>query len=492
MEIALVTLVTYSFIGVAVGIVFGAIPGLNGGMIMALTLPLTYYMDPVSSQSLLIGMYVGSVSGGLISGILIGVPGSPTSVMTTLDGHAMSRQGKAGEALALGISASFVGGVLAWLVLALLSRPLAKAALSFGDFEIFALVMTGVLMISAVGAGSLLKALLAASLGILCALPGLDPIDATPRLTFGIPELQSGFSLVPVVLGIFAIAPVFHGIITGRGLVDAAPQPVSLGSTIRSFVKIRHYPGNLLRSSAIGTFIGALPGVGAAIGAIVAYSVARISSKTPESFGKGEPAGVVASESANNATVMGALIPMITLGIPGSAADVILLAALTLNNVQPGPMMIVNAPDTFYGIIQSALVANFAMVLLMVLASKYLVSVLRVPGHVLAPAIMVFCMVGTVTYSNNPFELLVLIGFSVLGLLMLASGLPLPAFVIGFVLTPIGEQSFRAAMMASEGSLLPFVTRPIPLTLLLLCLAALVWSTWSALKARRARDKVFG
>jgi len=487
MEIFLSTitmaLVVFSMTGMLVGVVAGAIPGLNGGMAMALTLPLTFYMDPVSAQGLLIGMYVGGVSGGLISGILIGIPGSPTAVMTTLDGHAMAKKGQASRALALGIGASFVGGMLGWLVLAFLSAPLAAVALKFGNFETTALVITGILLIAAVGSGSLSKALLAGALGALCSIPGLDPIDATPRLTLGIADMQSGFGLIPVILGIFAFAPILHDLLTNR---TAAPQQVSTTTNLRRhFFAVLTYPGNLIRSSVIGTAIGALPGVGAAIGAIVSYSIARITSKRPETFGSGEPEGIVAAEAANNATVMGALIPMIALGIPGSAADVILIAALTLQNVQLGPLMIIDHPKEFYGIISAALIANFAMLFFMILASRHLLIVLKMPKYILTPTILFFCMVGTLTYSNNPFELWVFFGFAAVGLIFLSSGIPLPAFIIGFVLTPIGEEAVRAAMMESRGSLMPFVTRPVPLVLLSLSLLAVLWAASQELKKRK-------
>lgn len=487
MEILLSTitveLIFYSMTGMLVGVVAGAIPGLNGGMAMALALPLTFYMNPVTAQGLLIGMYVGGTSGGLISGILIGVPGSPTSVMTTLDGHAMAKKGQASRALALGIGASFVGGILGWLVLAFLSAPLAAVALGFGNFETTALVITGILLIAAVGSGSLSKALLAGALGALCSLPGLDPIDATPRLTFGFKDLQSGFGLIPVILGVFAFAPILHDFLSNR---TVAQQEASSTSNIKKHLfAVFRYPGNLIRSSAIGTAIGALPGVGAAIGAIVSYSVARITSKKPETFGSGEPEGVVAAESANNATVMGALIPMISLGIPGSAADVILIAALTLQNVQLGPLMIIDHPEEFYGIISAALIANFAMLFFMLLSARHLLLVLKLPRYILTPTILFFCMVGTLTYSNNPFELWVFFGFTAVGLIFLSAEIPLPAFIIGFVLTPIGEEAIRAAMMESRGSLMPFVTRPVPLLLLSVSLLAVVWAASQEIKKRR-------
>ena len=478
MEIFLSTitseLILFSMIGMLVGVIAGAIPGLNGGMAMALTLPLTFYMEPVSAQGLLIGMYVGGVSGGLISGILIGVPGSPTSVMTTLDGHAMAKKGEAPRALSLGIGASFIGGIMGWLILAFLSVPLAAVALNFGNFETTALVITGILLIAAVGTGSLSKALLAGALGALCSIPGLDPIDATPRLTMGIKDLQSGFSLIPVILGVFAFAPILHDLLTSK---SAPPPQISATNNMKKyFFEVLKYPGNLFRSSLIGTAIGALPGVGAAIGAIVSYSIARITSKNSKAFGSGEPEGIVAAEAANNATVMGALIPMISLGIPGSAADVILIAALTLQNIQLGPLMIVDHPKEFYGIISAAMIANFAMLFFMVLASRHLLIVLKMPRYILTPAILFFCMVGTLTYSNNPFELWVFFGFAGVGMVFLSAGIPLPAFVIGFVLTPIGEEAVRAAMMESNGSLMPFITRPVPLVLLSLSLLAVLWA----------------
>ena len=372
----------YSVLGVSLGLFFGAMPGLNQGVLMALTLPLTFYMDSNYAQFLLIGMYVGGVSGSMVTGVTLGIPGSPSSVMTTFDGHGLAKKGRASEALALGVTASFVAGMISWLILATISVPLARFAITLTGFEFSALIFGGLLMIASAGGGNFWKGLIAGFMGVLVALVGLDPVSNQSRFTFGIEKFDNGFSIFPVMLGIFAIGHLI-GDIQKQG---NAPRQVDVRfkDLLASVGGVFRYWGNLIRSSLIGTWIGILPGIGANIGSVVAYTVTRNLSKNPEKFGTGEKEGVVASEAGNNATIGGALIPMITLGIPGSAADVILMAALIFHNIDPGPLMMFEHPDTFFGIVATYFIANVLMFILLLSTCRYLGKLGDIPRHILA------------------------------------------------------------------------------------------------------------
>lgn len=468
----------FCVLGVILGVLAGALPGINGGTLMALALPLTFYMQPLDAQILLIGMYMGDVSGGMIASTLIGVAGSPSSIMTTLDAYPMARKGRAARALGIAIGAQFFGAMVSWLVLAFVAEPLGRLGVKFGPFEMFALVLFGLVMICAVGGSSFINALIAGLLGILCALVGLDPVDGQPRLTFGIDALQNGLNLVPVILGIFAIAPMLADELLPEGQGQKQSFTARLPDIVRSIGVVRHYGVDLLRSSAVGTVVGLLPGIGAAIGATVSYSVARLSSRHPEKFGTGAEQGVISSEGAASATVSAALVPMISLGLPGSTADAFLLAALMIQAIQPGPLLVVEHPDIFFGIIGAALLSVIVTLPIVLVASVSLANVLRVPRHLLTAAVIAFCIIGTYVSANSVSELWTLVAFSVIGLVMLLSRLPLPAFVIGFILGPMAESSLRTGLMISHGSMLPLLERPIPLALLVMSVVAASWIGW--------------
>lgn len=470
----------FCLLGVILGVLAGALPGINGGTLMALSLPLTFYMQPLDAQVLLIGMYMGDVSGGMIASTLIGVAGSPSSIMTTLDAYPMARQGRAARALGIAIGAQFLGAMASWLVLAFVAEPLGRLGVKFGPFEMFALVLFGLVMICAVGGSSFINALIAGLLGMTCALVGLDPVDGQPRFTFGIDALQNGLDLVPVILGIFAIAPMLADELLPESKGQHQTYTARLSDIVRSIGVVLRFPVDLLRSAGIGTIIGLLPGIGAAIGATVSYSMARLTSRNPQQFGTGAEEGVISSEGAASATVSAALVPMISLGLPGSTADAFLLAALMIQAIQPGPLLVVEHPDIFFGIIGAALLAVIVTLPVVLLSSVSLANVLRVPRHLLTVAVIAFCIVGTYVSSNSLSELWTLVAFSVIGLLMICNRMPLPAFVIGFILGPMAESSLRTGLMSSHGSLLPMIARPIPLALIVMSVVAAVWVWWRA------------
>ncbi|MBV7377599.1 tripartite tricarboxylate transporter permease [Maritimibacter dapengensis] len=458
----------YIALGSVLGVTVGAIPGLGAAMLISLMLPLTYYMDSTIAIIFLVSIYVGSVTGGLISATLLRMPGTPSAIMTTLDGYPMAMKGQAGRALSLGIFASFVGGLISWGFLALLSPPLAKLALGFGPYEYLALVIMALVTISAVSSGSLMTGLIGAMIGFAIAMVGPDVASATMRLTFDSDALNTGFRLLPTLLGVFVISQVIEDILDQKPVAQQASARLRdvmprLGDTFRHGV-------NLIRSSVIGTWIGILPGVGSAVAAIVSYSVARTSSKTPEEFGTGSEEGIVAAESANNASVNGALVPLIALGIPGSVVDAILIGALTIHDLQPGPGLFTNRPEVAYGVITSAFIANIFVFILMLLGSGLIARLCTIPKSFLLPSVVFFCVVGVYSSTSSMFDVWVMFAFGIFGYALRRFGIPIGTFVLGYILAPIGESELRQGLMLYDGSLAPLFTRPFALGFLFIAL----------------------
>ena len=453
-------------VGTSLGIIVGAVPGLTGAMLIALTLPLTYSMDAGNAMILLVSMYVGSISGGLITATLLRMPGTPASVMTTLDGYPMAQAGRAGRALTLSIMASFAGGLVSWVFLISLSKPMAELSTKFGPFEFFSLVMMALVLIASVGGKSLSASLFSGLLGILCAMPGVAEATGEVRLTFGFEELNGGLKLLPVLIGLFALSQVINEVLR----IDHSMEQVPLARQ-RLFPTIADWQihaGNMLRSSIIGTWIGILPGIGANIGSVAAYSTARTFSKTPEQFGHGSEEGIIASEAANNATVGGALIPLVAMGIPGSVIDAILLGALVLHGLQPGPLLFQQSPELILTIMGTYLISNIFMFLFLVLAVRQIARLTDVPRAFLIPVILTFCVIGSYALGNRMFDVWIMLIFGLVGFGMEKLQIPLAPFVIGFVLGPVAETNLCAGLMASGGSYLPLITRPMSAVFLLI------------------------
>lgn len=463
----------YCLLGVMLGIVVGAIPGLNGTMLITLSLPLTLYMDTELALVMLVAMYVGSVSGGQVSAILLRIPGTPAAVVTTLDGYPMARAGQPSRALALSISASLAGGVISWVFLVLLSPQLARWSINFGPWEFFCLMLMALVLIAAVSKGSYLKGLLSGFLGILVSLPGTDLASGVKRLTFGIPDLAAGFSTLPVLLGIFALGQIFAEAVNPSRSVERVGvkgfiSPLGLGDWLNHGV-------NLVRSSVIGTFVGILPGIGASIASIFAYTTARNFSREPERFGQGSEEGIVASEAANNASVGGALVPLVAMGIPGSVIDAVLLGALIMHGFAPGPTLFTTDPGLVYAIVASCLVATIMMFVAMSGLSGLLVRLVDVPRHILLPAVTILCIFGALASGNKLFDVWVMLGFGVVGFVMIRCNVPPGPFIIGYILAPLAEFHLRAGLQSSGGSMLPLLGRPIAVAFLVLAVLLLLW-----------------
>ncbi|QDU41192.1 Tripartite tricarboxylate transporter TctA family protein [Maioricimonas rarisocia] len=459
-------------VGTLLGIVVGGIPGFTGAMLIALTLPLTFGMTGEQAMMLLVAMYVGSVSGGLVTATLLRMPGTPASIMTTLDGYPLAQRGEAGRALGLGVCASFIGGLVSWGALVLLAGPIARWSTLLGPFEFFALVLLALVLIASVAGRSLTRGLFSGLLGILAAMPGASPATGRTRLTFGMHELDDGFKLLPVLIGLFAVSQIMWDILTiDRPVEQTAAAPARVRMTLADW---KQQAVNMLRSSGIGTIIGMLPGVGANIGSMMAYATAKSVSRTPQKFGEGSEEGIVASEAANNATVGGALIPLIALGIPGSVIDAILLGALVIHGLQPGPLLFEQNPTAVHVIMGTMFIANLVMFAAMWFSVPWLTRLAAIPRAYLVPVVLTFCTVGSFALANRMFDVWVMLAFGLIGFGMERARIPTAPFVIGFVLAPVAEEHLYAGLMQSGGSWWPLVTRPMSLVLVLVAIAMLV------------------
>jgi putative tricarboxylic transport membrane protein len=472
--------------GLLLGIFVGALPGMTGGMLLALTLPFTYYMTSANAVTLLIAMYVGGVSGGLITATLMRIPGEPSSVMTMMDGYPMARQGRPGRALGLSIGGALVGGALSWIALVTLSPPLARAALLFGPFENFAIVLMALILIAALSQGSFVKGLMSGLFGMLVSYPGVDETSGQTRLTFGIADLNAGFNNLPVILGAFALSQL---VADAMNVEQKLPR---LEANMRGILlSARDYvrqAWNILRSSLIGIWIGILPGVGATISSLVSYSTAKAMSKTPEKFGTGFDDGIVAVETANNATTGGTLIPIITLGIGGGLTDSVLLAALIIHNLQPGPMLFVNHPEVVNTLMATHLLSHVMMYLVMVTSCLFIARLMYVHRAYILPVVLVFCVVGSFAANNRMFDVWTMIAFGAIGFFLEYAKAPLGPFVIGLVLAPLAEGQLRAGLMSSDGSLWPMVEQPIALAFLVVSAVMFIWPFWREWRRNRALD----
>ena len=467
--------ILYCLFGVTLGIIIGAMPGISGSMLIALALPFTFYMDSETAIVMLVSMFVGSVSGGLLTAILLRIPGDPAAIMTTFDGYPMAARGEAKKALSYAIFASFVGGLLSAIVLVTFTRPLSRFAVVFGPYEYFALVMLAFALIVTISGRSLAYGLLSASLGVMASMPGIDASTGTIRLTFGFSALEAGFSTIAVFIGLFAINQVIDGMVSSRSEQKALRHK---GMTLLRLRDMRGNWGNLLRSSAVGIGIGILPGIGATIASVVSYTLAKMLSRHPEHFGTGIPDGIVASEAANNGSVGGSLVPLIALGIPGSVTGAILVGALILHGLQPGPLLFVTNPDIVQTIFATTIVANTVMFGLLVLFGGLFCRIALVPFPYLAPLIILACVMGAYAGSSRVFDIWTALGFGVLGWLMERCKVPLGPFIIAFVLSPMAEEFLRAALMIGGGDPLSFLSQPIAATLLGVALLILITSLW--------------
>ena len=461
---ALITIQTMALmvLGVAAGLIAGAIPGFTITMAVVLTLPFTFGMSPIQGLATMIGVFVGGLSGGLMAGILTGIPGTPSSVATTFDGFPMARNGRPGLALGIGVWASFFGGIISAILLITVAPQLARIGLEFGPWDFFALVMFALTITASLSGENLVKGLVAGALGLLVATVGSDEINGVERFSFGFEPLEQGFSFLPVLVGLFAFSQLLSDVQDRK----KAREPLMPRGT--AAVRIEHRRalgevlsgwGNLIRSSLIGVFTGILPAAGGSISNILAYDQAKKASKNPLEFGKGSPEGIVAPESANNATAGGALITMMALGIPGDIVTAIMLGALLIHDVIPSPTFITDEPKLAYGIFMAFFLANFIMVAMQAICLRGFVLVTRLRMYVLAGVILAYCGIGIFALNNIVFDMWTLLIFGVVGLVMKVMGFPLAPMILGVVLGHIAELNLNRALSTSDDLML-FVNRP--------------------------------
>ena len=434
--------------GVSLGILFGAIPGLSSTTGVALLLPFTYTMDTIPALLLMLSVYFGGMSGGLIPAILLRIPGTPASVATTFDGYPMSQQGRSSKALGTGISASLFGGIFSALALILFSPLLSRFALSFGPFEYFGITFFALMVVSSIMEGKMLKGFASLSIGLLMACIGTSPIDGVKRFQMGAAVMSGGFQLMSLVIGVFAVAEMFNSVkMVGNGTIRISAEEVQKKDFFLTWQEWRHNLGGMLRSSIIGTVAGILPGLGGAAGSMISYVQAKKMSKRPEEFGKGCMEGVIASEAANNAVTGGALIPLLSLGVPGDAATALLMGALTVQGIQIGPGLF-NTNSTFVSTALSAsLLINIVLFLVAVVALKLFINIIKIPKYYLIPIIIVFCVIGCYTVNSRMFDVYVMFVFGYIGYILDKNGYSLTALILGFILGTTSEQYLRRALI---------------------------------------------
>lgn len=472
-------------VGCAIGIAAGATPGMSSASAVALLVPFTFTMDAIGSLALLGAVYTGAQYGGSISATLMNTPGSPESAVIAFDGYPLAQQGLAGKALTALTFAGLVGGLLGTLVLVSAVVPLANEALRFGPIEMFALAVFGVTVVGSISTGGFARGLLCAVLGMLLTTIGQDPITATDRYTFGAPALLGGLPFIPAIIGLFAVSEIF-------ALMAKRNEVAQLTTT-----KItRQYPGDLREAgtwlrfmvvgAGVGLFVAVHPGGGATVASLIAYSVARQLSKNPKMFGKGAIEGVITPESADKATVGGALIPLLGLGVPGSATTAVLIGAFTLHGIEPGPMIFKNHADIVYALFASLFVANFVVFGLGFLGVPVFARVTLIPRKLLIGGICALCFVGAFANGGNMLAVYTALGFGFLGFALKAAKLPVPPVVLGLVLGPLLETNLRQSLIITGGAWLPFVTSPIALALYALGIAS-VAGPWITNRVRLTR-----
>jgi putative tricarboxylic transport membrane protein len=463
-------------LGVLGGLVIGAIPGLTSTMAIALMVPITYAMKIDFAVSVLMGVYCGAISGGLVGAILLNIPGTPASAATCLDGYPMAAKGQVLRALGLGVYASMIGGVLSGLALVLIAPLLAKVALSFGPWEYFSLVIFTFSCISAMSQkGRVIKAFMAAFIGLALALVGLDESSGQVRMTFGFTALESGFSVLPALIGLYAIPQLLSDTDDIGRPAKVLKVDYRIREMMASFREVLSRKMDLLRSTFIGIVIGILPGVGPGLSNIVAYSQARRASRTPELFGKGElPEAIIAPESANNASMGGALIPMLTLGIPGDASTLMMLGAFMLHGIDPGPLLFRDHGDLVWVVFLSYFVAFAFCTVFYHFFIPLTVKAVSVPRQYVIPVLLILCTVGSYSLNNRMFDVYCFLGFGLLGYFLHIARVPVLPVILGLILGPMAEKQLNLALAFSNGSLVPFFTRPISALILGIAAASLL------------------
>ncbi|MEX0731607.1 MAG: tripartite tricarboxylate transporter permease [Aquisalimonadaceae bacterium] len=464
----------YCFLGVLLGTAVGVLPGIGALATISLLLPITYYIPPTPAIIMLAGVYYGAQYGGSTAAILLNLPGTPTSAVACLDGYPMSRQGRAGVALFMTTIASFVGAMFGLVLLISFAPAIVELALVLGSAEYFTLMLLGLMAASTLASGSLPKSLAMVVLGLLLGTIGTDINTGIDRFTFGFYSLMDGLSIIALAMGVFGIAEVISNV--NNPAPTGAGQKISLRSMLPTRQDWRDSAWPMLRGSGVGAFFGALPGTGASISSFMAYAFEKKLAADPARFGQGAIEGVSAPEAANNASVQTAFVPTLTLGIPGDVVMALMLGALIMHGITPGPLLMLEQPELFWGLIASFVVGNIMLLVLNIPLIGVWVSLLRIPYRVLYPVILIFISLGVYSAGNNIFDIYMVAVIGALGYAMSVFRFQPAPLLLGFILGPMMEESFRRTMLLSRGELMIFFERPISATILTITLAMLAWA----------------
>lgn len=480
---------TAALIGVLIGIIIGVLPGMGPPVAISLAIPLTFGFDPLIGMSVMLGIYKGGTYGGSISAILINTPGTPAASATVLDGYPLAQQGKAGKALDIALYGSVFGDAFSILLLCVIAQPIASIASRFGPVELFSLLLFAMTIIAGLAGSSMLKGLIAAGLGLAFSMVGVDPVDGLPRFAFDTPFLEAGLNIIPLIVGLFAISEQMKQVGAQAGGTDclaAALEGKHPDDGHATLQDVKTVAPVFLSGSLIGASIGALPGTGAATAAFMNYGLARKRSKSPELFGKGSIEGVAAAESANNAVCGGALVPMLTLGIPGDVVTAILMGALMVHGIQCGPSVFTEHRAFVFTLFGMLFVSVIMLLIFGKLACKVCRRLACLPGHYISPVVLLLCVAGTYAIAFNMADVWVMAAFGILGFVLLRLDVPLPPFIIAFILAPKMEQSLRQALLISGGDPSVLVTHPISALFLGLTVFAIARIVLSARKKTAA------
>ena len=474
--------ITYCLIGALLGTLIGVLPGIGPVTTVAMLLPISFTLPPESAMILLAGIYYGAQYGGSTTAILVNIPGEASSVVTTIDGHAMARQGRAGPALGIAALGSFFAGCAATLLIALAAPPLATIALQFGPAEYFSLMVCGLIAAVVLARGSLLKAIAMVVLGLLLGLVGTDVNSGARRFNFGMTGLADGIEFVAISMAIYGIAEVVYNLEQKQA---AKMVTGALGRVWPSFADVKQCAGSILRGTGLGAILGVLPGGGALLASFAAYTVEKKVASAPRQFGSGDIRGVAAPESANNAGAQTSFIPMLTLGIPGNPTMAMMIGALMIHGIAPGPRVMTDRPGLFWGLIASMWLGNLMLVVLNLPLVGIWVRLLRLPYRLLYPVIIVFCCIGAYTINNRAFDVFVMSFFAIFGYVALKLECEPAPLILGFVLGPMMEENLRRALLISRGDPMVFLQEPISLAFLVLAAGLLVVMAVPAIRIRR-------
>jgi len=450
----------------------GCLPGISSTMALAILLPVSYAMSPLTAMVFLMAVFSARVFGGSISAILINIPGTPGAIVTQLEGYAMTKKGRAGEALAYSLFSSTIGGIVGLVILMLVAPIVAGAAMQFRSPEFAMTTIFGLTMLAYSTPGSTFRGILSGVMGLLCGMVGFDLVTDIPRFDFGTSALQSGIELVPLTVGLFGLAEVFRGIEEGGKRTRKNPK---LGILMPSFKKLQRLWKTILRGSALGAIIGAIPAAGSAIAVAVSYAQEQRLSKRRDEFGTGVPEGLAGPEAANNACVGGALVPLMTLGIPGDTMTAVLMGALLIHGLRPGPMLFVERPDFVASVYVALFLALIFTAVFGFLLVRQFVKLMRTPNYILLVVIAMLCVVGSFAIRNNVIDVYIMIAFGVIGYVMSRLDIPVAPLAFGLILGPILEENLRRSLIISDGSWFVFIERPIALTMVVLSVGTLVY-----------------